>query len=140
MGKSGIDWSADGVGWQDSSTDIAMAADWLENERLYPSRESSNNEIPHGYDMNLEARVDELVQTDLDPERGWRLVNTLIRMAANEDDRWNVAAGPLAEFVRLHGDAFYEEIDEAAKTNTDFRWALTKTLAGWPGEHRPVDH
>jgi hypothetical protein len=86
---SGLDWSNDGIDWRDATHDAAMASDWLRNQRLglehvrlHPrprgwydldleGKMRLGAGLPDGYDLDLDARMLELLQQDLDPERGW---------------------------------------------------------------------
>jgi hypothetical protein len=131
------DWSSGGVDWRDAAEDDRMARDWLRNERLWHDNRGPAEKVPPGYDLALDARVSELVQTDLDPERAWNLLMALFRSASDERDVAAIALGPLDMFVRNHGDAFYARIDLLAKTDVSFLAALQKTLEGWPGRHHP---
>ena len=126
------DWSFEGVDWRDATKDAIMARDWLANERLYRGRGPG---VPAGYNLDLDARVLELVLTDLDPERGWHLVLTLLGMAEDKEDFTKVAIGPLETFVREHGHAFYDRIDERVQSDEAFRRAVMMTMRGWPGPY-----
>jgi hypothetical protein len=83
----------------------------------------------------LDARVRELVITDLDPARGWALVQTLVRLATDEYDVVKVALNPLETFVSVRGDAFYKQIDELATADPAFRRALDQIVPRWPASH-----
>ncbi|MBV8528973.1 MAG: hypothetical protein JOZ75_11710 [Candidatus Dormibacteraeota bacterium] len=131
------DWSDEGVDWRDATKDASMARDWIANERLYRGHGPA---VPAGYNMDLDARVLELVLTDLDPERGWSLVLMFLGMTEDEEDFKTVAIGPLETFVREHGDAFYDRIDERVQADEAFRRAVMMTITKWPGPHsRPPE-
>jgi hypothetical protein len=132
-----MNWSSGGEDWRDAGLDARLATEWLRNERLWGDGRPHCEGIPAGYDLDLDARVSELVQTDLDPERGWRLLLTLLRLAEDERDIAAVALGPLETFVRNHGDTMYQHIDRLAKPHTRLLAALERTTGGWPGRHRP---
>ena len=125
------DWSGRGVDWRDTSKDERMAKDWIQNERLHSPAATAEQRIPDGYSLDLDDRVRELVLTDLDPERGWRLVLTLLRLAEDDAALTNVALGPLETFVTNHRDQFHGQIRRQAREDARFRQALSKTLTGW---------
>ena len=126
--------------WRDSTGDESMARAWLRNERLWSASRAAGRGVPEGYDLDLDARVLELVQEGDDPERGWHLVLTLLRLAEDEADFTRVAIGPLETFLRGYGDAFYDRIDERVQSDEAFRRAVWMTMAGWPGPHsRPAE-
>jgi hypothetical protein len=133
-----MDWTSDGIDWNDASQDEQMARGWLHNERRWRDKGYGPKSVPAGYDLDLDGRVRELVQTELDPERGWNLLMMMFRLAADDEDIKAIALGPLDEFVRNHGDAFYERIDKRTEEDYKFRSALASTLGGWPGRHRPI--
>lgn len=108
-----------------------MAKDWIQNERLHVGAATGGERIPQGYSLDLDQRVRELVFTDLDPERAWRLVLTLLRLAEDDADVTNVALGPLETFVTNHGDQFHKQIRRQGREDARFRRALAKTLTGW---------
>jgi len=129
---SELDWSGRGVDWRDATKDTEMAQDWLANERLWGA---SRDAVPAGYDLDIIDRVRELTMGDLDRDRGWRLIVTLLHLAADDRDLGNVARQPLEEFIREHGDAFYDQIDQLATSDPRVQRALTMALGGWPGSH-----
>src|SRR5260370_17360902 len=67
-------------------TDKALAAAWLANERLYLRPDPDDRSIPDGYDIDVKGNVLELVQTDVDPLLGARLVLTLLEPAPAPSD------------------------------------------------------
>jgi hypothetical protein len=150
---SGLDWSSEGIDWRDAAYDPAMASDWLLNQRLgldhvrlYPRPEGwysldfeekmrQGAGLPDGYDLDLDDRVLELLQTDLDPERGWRLVLTLLEIAQDSEDRDSVLDAVLT-FVRNHHDAFYNRIVERLGVDPFYEPLVARIQQGWPDSER----
>jgi hypothetical protein len=148
---SGLDWSDRGVGWRDATHDEEMASDWLRNRRLamdhvrlHPRPAGWHDldfeeklrlaEAPAGYDDDLDARVLELLQEDLDPERGWRLVLTLLRLADDGLDQ-GIVFDAVRTFVRNHRDAFYDRIVERLGSEPFYKPFVARIEEGWPGSH-----
>jgi hypothetical protein len=146
---SGLDWSSTGVDWRDATHDSAMASDWLRNQRLgrehvrlHPrprgwyaldleEKMRLSAGLPDGYDLDLDARVLELLQQDLDAERGWRLVLTLLQLPQSSEDRISVMDAVLT-FVRNHRDAFYDRILERLGSEPFYQPLVARIQQGWP--------
>jgi hypothetical protein len=85
-------------------------------------------------DPNLErsskawSRIERIVRRD--PDKGWALIVALADRAPDQDAVDLLGAGPLEDFIREHGLAYLDEIDEAATRSEKFRSALTYTY-GW---------
>ena len=69
----------------------------------------------------------------LDPHRvdqAWALVLALVERAPDDEALAFVAAGPLEDIVRRHGDEFADRIVDRARQDSKFRSAL-KGVWGW---------
>jgi uncharacterized protein DUF6869 len=75
------------------------------------------------------GRISELIWRD--PEAAWEILLELLDRAPTDDARDRLAAGPLEDFVRDHGAAFLDRIDEQAAKDPRFREALTQMWV-WP--------
>ena len=146
---SGLDWSGDGIDWRDATHAAAMASDWLRNQRLgrehvrlHPrprgwydldleEKMRLSSGLPDEYDLDLDARVLELLQEDLDPERGWRLLLTLLQLPQDSEDRVSVMDAVLT-FVRNHRDAFYDRILDRLGPEPFYQHLVTRIQQGWP--------
>jgi hypothetical protein len=154
---SDLDWSENGVDWRDATHDEEMARNWLRNRRLgieharqHPRPPGfyaldadarfkllTNQGLADGYDLDLDARVLELLQQDLDPERGWGLVLTLLQLSQDSTDRVIVMDAMLT-FVRNHRDAFYDRIVGRLASEPFYQLFLDRLRRGWPDpEHLP---
>lgn len=109
-----------------------MARDWLANQRLYRIRPGDPS-LPEGYSLDLDDRVLELMITGLDPERGWQLLLTLLRLAEDEGDVTQVAIRAPESFASEHHDEFLVRARDELALNPRFAEALSYTMAGWPG-------
>jgi hypothetical protein len=110
--------------FSDDRMDRALAAAWLANERLYLRPDPDDRSVPDGYDLDVKRQVLELVQTDLDPLRGARLVLKLLELAEDEWDLGSVGRDPLETLLRNHGDRFAAWADQLADASPRFRAAL----------------
>jgi hypothetical protein len=137
LSVAGLDWSSSGIDWRDATRDADMARGWLENERRWRNHDRAAKGVPAGYDLDLDARVQELAATDLDPERGWRLVLSLLSLAEDDRDVSVIGMGPLREFVRFHGHTFSDRIEKEEHSNAHFRRGLETATALWPGKRAP---
>lgn len=95
--------------------DEVMAGDWLQACR----------------DGDLVAtdvfdRLLELTQTDLDPQRGWRLVKRLIELAHDDQELWQIGAGPLSTIVREHEDIVGDELEAVFRNS----WRCRRAFRG----------
>jgi hypothetical protein len=68
-------------------------------------------------------KVDELVHTD--PEVGWSIVLRLVEEAPDDLVLSSVAAGPLEDLLRKHGNAVLDRVEEEARRDPKFRRCLT---------------
>ena len=91
--------------------------------------------LPDGYDLDLEARVLELLQEDLDPERGWRLVLTLLQLPQDSEDRVSVMDAVLT-FVRNHRVDFYDRILERLRPEPFYQPLVARIQQGSPESER----
>ncbi len=111
-----VDWGADDFEWRDTSLDERLAIEWLENERLWRNRPTCSKGVPAGYDLDLEGWALQLVMGDLDPERAWRLVMTLVQHASDEQDLSNIGIGPPESLLRNHAE-ITSRVRAAAETD-----------------------
>lgn len=116
--------SPEGIDGIDEGLDQALAEAWLANERLYLRPDPDDHSVPEDYDIEIQGELLELVQTDLDPLRGARLVLKLLELAQDEWDLTAVGGGPLETLLRCHGDRFARWADQLADMNPRFRAAL----------------
>jgi hypothetical protein len=119
-----LDWSDQGVPWWDASKDDYLARDWL----AAGGRGLQSDDI---YD-----RVLELTQTDLDPARGWRLVQKLIEFAGTDEQLWRIGAGPLATIVREHPELVREELTNFYRSDRKWRRAFEGQISTALGEFK----
>jgi hypothetical protein len=66
-------------------------------------------------------RVYELTHEDLDPPRGWRLVQKLVELAEGRE-LWHVGGGPLAAMVDNHSSLIEKDLTRLYVSNP--KWAL----------------
>jgi hypothetical protein len=92
--------------------DDRMVLDWLD---------ASHRDL---YGTDVFDRVLELTQTDLDPERGWRLVKRLVESARNDQELWQIGAGPLSTIVREHGALVAAELEALVRADPKYRQAF----------------
>jgi hypothetical protein len=74
------------------------------------------------------SRIERIVRKD--PHKGWALIVALADRAPDQDALDLLGAGPLEDFIREHGLAYLDEIDDAATRSEKFRSALTYAY-GW---------
>jgi hypothetical protein len=126
----GTDWSSDGVDWRDESADDALARAWLDatHHDLYGSDEWN--------------RVYELTHEDLDPPRGWRLLQRLVELAEGRE-LWHVGGGPLAYMVDNHLPLIQEELERLYRSNPKwvmaFEGQMSSALADFQARFRRGD-
>ena len=125
------DWSSEGFDWRDASLDEALAADWLRNERLWRRGRGRGRQVPEGYNLDLDAWANQLVETDLDPERGWQLVLTMVGMAEDDEDLRAIGDGPLWLLRRNHA-GFLPRITDRATQDPKLHRALQVTESWGP--------
>jgi hypothetical protein len=92
--------------------DDLMAQDWLRACRT------------NIYDTDVYDRVLELTQSDLNPPRGWRLVQRLIRLAHDDDELWHVGHGPLATVLGNHEALVADDLERLVRTDPKYRQAF----------------
>jgi hypothetical protein len=88
----------------DDVTDLARR--WLLNSR--------RGEDPKDRDIDLDDDVLELMVTDLDPERGWRVIIESLRLAETESDILSIAVALLEPLLREHGARFVGRTEDMA--------------------------
>jgi hypothetical protein len=120
-----MDWSPQGVPWEDESMDGRLADDWL--------RQASEPDFP---ETDTFARVLELSQSDLDPERGWRLAKMLVEKAPDDDRLWSIGARVLATMLTNHPDVVADELAVLAGVDGPFRRALEGQISPAIAEFR----
>lgn len=108
------DWGREGIDWRDASMDNEMAQDWL---RATHSQENEKSQ-------DVFARVRELVQTDLDPARGWRLTKRIVQLAEDEPELRTVGRQILSPLLKWHEDLVGAELAELVRTDSRFRQAF----------------
>ena len=121
-----IDWGAEGFDWGDTSLDESLAVEWLQNERLWRRGNTGRGRVPEGYNLDIDGWARELVETDLDPERGWQLVLNMVRKAEDNEDLRQIGDGPLYLLVRNHPE-FLQRVQEAAGGDPRLQKALDAT-------------
>lgn len=99
--------------------DELMALDWLQACR-----------DGHLFETDVFYRVLELTQTDLDPDRGWRLVKRLIELARDERELWQIGADPLSTIVRNHEDVVGAELESMFRSNPKCRRVFRGQISG----------
>jgi len=119
-----LDWGDQGVPWWDASKDEYLARDWL----AAGGRGLQSDDV---YD-----RVLELTQTDLDPARGWRLVQKLVEFAGTDGQLWRIGAGPLATIVREHPELVREELTSFYRSDQKWRKAFEGQISTELGEFK----
>ena len=68
---------------------------------------------------------EEIVEmTSTDPERLWLLMLEMIRRTTDEETLAYIAAGPLEDLLKDHGNEFIERIENLARSDQRFRSAL----------------
>jgi hypothetical protein len=128
----GVDWGADTFDWRNSSLDKVLATEWLRNERLWRGLPRARHpRVPDGYDLAFDGWARELVMSDLDPERGWRLVLLMVESAEDDKDLSEIGDGPLYELLKNH-EEFLPRARDGASTDPRFRKALDATTSWNP--------
>lgn len=105
----GTDWSSDGIDWRDESADDALARAWLD---------ATHHDL---YGSDVWNRVYELTHEDLDPPRGWRLLQRLVELAEGRE-LWHVGGGPLAYMVGNHLSLIQKELVRLYGSNR--KWGM----------------
>jgi hypothetical protein len=103
--------------YQTLPEDDELAWRWLDNRRA--SRDGTTE-----IDLDLDGEVLELMLTEVDPERGWRVAMALLRAAETDQDVATIAIGPLETLLREHGARFLRRSEELAADDPTFRKAL----------------
>jgi hypothetical protein len=112
-----LDWGDLGVPWWDESKDEYLARAWLER----PGRVMDQDDV--------DARILELTQSDLDPARGWRLVKTMVDLATTDDQLWRIGAHPLAPMASNHGALIEDELRKLYLSDPKWRKPLDGQMA-----------
>src|SRR5437773_2816064 len=107
-------WGSDGIDWRDESMDDEMARDWLRAVHD-PLKENSGEVI---------ARVLELVQTDLDPSRGWRLTKRIVELAEDDGELDSVGRRILGPLLKWHEALVGSELAELIRSDRRFKRAF----------------
>ena len=68
------------------------------------------------------------------PDEAWPLVQALVDASRDNNDLGFVAAGPIEDLLRHHGDHIIERIEAAASGRPAFRLALSGV---WPSSIPP---
>lgn len=108
------DWGSHGIDWRDESMDDEMAQDWLRAIHDPLSDDSSD----------VMGRVMELVQTGLDPPRGWRLTKRLIELADDDNELRAIGRTILTQLLFWHADLVGAELAELVKTDGRYKEAF----------------
>lgn len=108
------DWSSGGIDWRDTSKDDAMAQDWLK---------ASHSVGAHGSQPVL-GRVFELVESNLDPPRGWRIAKRLLDYADDDTEFFQIGHRILPMLLRWHKDLVDDELAMLMRLHPRFRRAL----------------
>jgi hypothetical protein len=117
---SAVDWSNQGVPWWDASKDEYLARDWL---ALLPGDVRVGAYMGDPRSNDIEDRVLELTQTDLDPVRGWRLVKRLVELATTDAQLWRIGADALSTILREHEALVTPELKQLY--TSDPKWRKT---------------
>ena len=96
--------------------DDEMARDWLRATHLAS--------VGDDWSANLDDRVLELTQTDLDPPRGWRLVKRLTDLAEGSSELWQVGNRALRHMLRNHEQLIGTELADLVRTSPKYRALL----------------
>jgi len=119
-----LDWSDQGVPWWDASKDDYLAREWL----AVGGRSLPSDDV---YD-----RVLELTQTELDPARGWRLVQKLVEFAGTDEQLWRIGEGPLATIVREHPELVRKDLTSFYRSDRKWRRAFEGQISTALGEFK----
>jgi hypothetical protein len=65
----------------------------------------------------------DLVQ--MEPEEAWPVIRAIVVATTDEKALCDVGAGPLETLVRDHGAQFIDRIESAARSDANFRLALS---------------
>jgi hypothetical protein len=108
------DWSSSGIDWRNESMDDEMAEDWLRASH-HPEDASS---------IEVSDRVLELVESDLDPPRGWRITKRLIESARTDDEFYRIGSDVLSQVVENHEGLVGEELAELLRSDARYQRAV----------------
>ena len=108
------DWSGNGIDWRDESKDAAMAKDWLRAVHRLDSAAGDD----------VLARVFELMESNLDPPRGWRLAKQLVEYASDDTEFFQIGNRVLPMLLKWHEDLVGDELAELVRTNPKYRRAM----------------
>lgn len=67
----------------------------------------------------------------MEPEEAWPVIRAIVAATTDEKALCDVGAGPLETLVREHGPQFIERIEMAARSDANFRLALSCV---WPSD------
>ncbi|SRR5258708_37390392 len=96
---------------------LDLASRWLSHMRRVRDQQEE-------LDIDLDDAVMEFMITDIDPQRGWDIVTTMIQLAETDRDIRVIAAGPLESLLREHSDLLAERTERMARTDARFCKAL----------------
>lgn len=113
------DWSSEGVDWRDESMDEEMARDWLRG----------THDPDSGDRDRVFSRVFELVESNLDPPRGWRLTKKLVELAHDDNELFEIGSRVLAMLVTWHEDLVGVELADLARSDPKYRQALNGQIS-----------
>lgn len=68
-------------------------------------------------------KVGKMVESD--PEQAWHFILHALSRAKNDEEIAYVAAGALEDFLRLHGLAFTDRVDEVWRRDEKMRCAIS---------------
>jgi len=108
------DWSAAGIDWRDASKDDEMARDWLR----------AVHDLESGAGDDVLDRVFELVESNLDPPRGWRLATRLVEHAQDDIEFFQIGNRVLPMLLKWHESLVGDELAELIRTNPKYRRAI----------------
>jgi hypothetical protein len=63
-----------------------------------------------------------------DPERCWEIILAILKEAPSKYVLFSVAAGPLEDLLKHHGDTYIDKIKSEAKHNERLLFALTEVM------------
>lgn len=98
----------------------------------YPNNPSTAEIVENYFKYHLEhdeelfwawVEVDELVRED--PEKGWALIQELLRKAPTRDCINYVACGPLEDLLKRNGEEFFARVKAEAQHDNRLLYALS---------------
>jgi len=94
-----------------------LSRDWIDYFSI-----SDKDEIKKNKHYNPFEIYDLIVRND--PLTGWRLIVNTINKDTQKKSLRMLAAGPLEDFISIHGINFIELIEDEARINSELRWIL----------------